>query len=139
MVAALSGSLGVTAENGGSSSREPLSLISDSRATVESPAVSSSRAELGSTAPEPDWKRTKTEEEEAEERSSPWRCGAALTVVRRSSAEKRSSHVAVDFSKASCLLRSFSTSSTVWPTSLLDTCGSWAISHASATEASRAN
>lgn len=49
------------------------------------------------------------------------RGGAEDTVVRRSSAEKRSSHVAVDFSKASCLFRSFSTWSTVKPRSLLVT------------------
>lgn len=54
----------------------------------------------------------------------PGQCGVRVrrvTVVRRSSAEKRSSQVAVDFSKASCLLRSFSTWSTVKPRSLLVT------------------
>lgn len=57
MVAALSGSFGVTTETEGSSSREPLSLISDTMGTVESPAVPSSRPEVGSIAPEPDWSR----------------------------------------------------------------------------------
>lgn len=39
IVAALSGSFGVTTDTEGSSSREPLSLISDSMGTVESPAA----------------------------------------------------------------------------------------------------
>lgn len=52
MVAAFSGSFGVTTETEGSSSREALSLISDSMGTVESPAVPSCRPELGSAAPD---------------------------------------------------------------------------------------
>lgn len=66
MVAALSGSFGISTETEGSSSREPLSLISDTMGTVESPAVPSSRPEVGSIAPEPDWskkKKIKTETE----------------------------------------------------------------------------
>lgn len=63
MVAALSGSAGVTTDTEGSSSREPLSLISDTTGTVESPAVPSNRPELGSTAPEPDWRRKPTQTE----------------------------------------------------------------------------
>lgn len=65
MVAALSGSFGIITETEGSSSREPLSLISDTMGTVESPAVPSSRPEVDSIAPEPDWswKKVKTETE----------------------------------------------------------------------------
>lgn len=64
MVAALSGSFGIAAEAEGSNSREPLSLISDSMGTVESPAVPSSRPVLGSTAPEPDWRRKRSRQEQ---------------------------------------------------------------------------
>lgn len=57
IVAARSGSVGVATDTEGSSSRDPLALISDPLGTVKSPAVSSGGPELGSTAPEPDWKR----------------------------------------------------------------------------------
>lgn len=62
-----------------------------------------------------------------------------LTVVRRSRATNLSSCVAADLSKASCFLSSISTASSVSPKSGLLTYGSCAASHASATEASRAN
>lgn len=65
-VAALSGLSGGITETEGSNSREPLSLISDSMGTVESPAVPSWRPELGSTAPEPDWWRKKNQEKQNE-------------------------------------------------------------------------
>lgn len=61
------------------------------------------------------------------------------TVVSLCSAENLSSCAAADFSKASCFLMSDSTSSMVWPSSCDIRYGSWAISHASATAASRAN
>lgn len=62
-----------------------------------------------------------------------------ITVVSCRSAMKRSSCAAADFSKASCFLMRFSTSSIVCPNSDDMRYGSCAISHASATAASRAN
>ena len=62
-----------------------------------------------------------------------------LTVVKRSSALNLSSCAAADFSNASCFLIKFSTSSIVCPNSEDIKYGSWAINHASATAASRAN
>jgi len=60
-------------------------------------------------------------------------------VVSLSKAPNLSSCAAADFSKASCFLIRFSTSSIVCPSSWLMRYGSCAISHASATAASRAN
>ncbi len=63
----------------------------------------------------------------------------SLTVVRRRKELKRSSHVVAALRKASCLRISCSTSSTLPPSSLLLSKGSWAVSQASATTASWAN
>lgn len=79
MVAAFSGSLGIATETDGSSSREPLSLISDSMGTAESAAVVSRGRELGS--PAPDWRQNKSRENDRKPNLNVYRRQTEQTVT----------------------------------------------------------